>query len=104
MSQGRLPLGADFGHHRHADRQHRAGAVAAVAGDDPSAQRLDKAAADRQPQPGPGAAPILRLHPIEFIEDALEIVGRYPRPLVDDLDLDQFAVAARPDLDAAAGR
>ncbi len=99
-----MPLGADFGHHRHADRQDGAGAVAAVAGDDPSAQRLDKAAADRQPQPGSGAAPILRLHPIKFIEDALEIVGRYSRSLVDNLDLNQFAVAARPDLDAAADR
>src|SRR5271169_2399419 len=104
MRQFRLPLRRNLRHDRHADRQHRARAVATVAGDDPSAERLDKAAADRQTEAGTGAPAVLRLDTIEFVEDALEIGGRYPGSLIDDLDLDEFPVALRAEIDAAAGR
>src|SRR6266446_10692463 len=90
--------------HRKADRQHRAGAALPAAGLDPPALRLDKAAADRQPQTGPGAPAILRLDAIELVEDAFEIVGRDARPLIDDLDNGEFAVAPGLQVDAAAGR
>jgi hypothetical protein len=83
MRHRRLPLHNNLRHHRHPDRQHRARAVAPIAGDDPSAQRFDKTAADRQAEPGAGAAAILRVNAIELVEDALEIGRRYPRPLVE---------------------
>jgi hypothetical protein len=83
MRHRRRPLHNNLRHHRHPDRQHRAQAVAPIAGDDPSAQRFDKTAADRQAEPGAGAAAILRVNAIELVEDAFEIGRRYPRPLVE---------------------
>src|SRR5271155_222938 len=102
MRQFRLPLRRNLRHDRHPDRQHCTGTVAAIARDDPSPQRFDKTAADRQTEPCTGTAAILRLDTIEFVEDALEIGGRDPRPLIDDLDLDELAVAGCPNLDSAA--
>src|SRR5215471_58450 len=87
----------------HADRQNRARTVAAIAGEDPASERFHKAAADRETETGSGAPPILRLNPVEFIEDALEIGRRNSRPLIDDLDLDEFPVALCPQVDAASG-
>src|ERR1700759_4614504 len=46
MSQDPLAGRKDLRNHRHPDRQHRARAVAAVAGHDPAAQRFGKATAD----------------------------------------------------------
>src|SRR5690349_9341220 len=104
MRQFRLPLRGNLRHDRHPDRQHCAGAVAPVARDDPSPQRFDKTAADRQAEPCTGAAAILRLDTIEFVKDALEIGGRYPGALIDDLDLDELPVALRADINPAPGR
>src|SRR5438270_11376444 len=104
MRQFRLPLRWNLRHYRHADRQHRARAVPAVARDDPSSQRLDKAAADGQTEAGAGAPAVLGLDTIELVEDALEILGRYPGPLIDDLDLEELPVALCANIDAAAGR
>src|SRR6516164_11083147 len=104
MGHGRLASRIDLGHNGHADRQHRARPVATVAGNNPSAERLDKATANRKTETGPGAAPILRLDPVELVEDALEIGGRYPWPLIDNLDLDGLPVALGADIDAAASR
>src|SRR5207248_11069316 len=59
--------------HRDMDRQNRAGAVMTVSGLDMTALRLAKAAADRQAETRTSATPILRLHAIEFVEDAIEI-------------------------------
>ena len=78
--------------------------VAPVARDDPSAERLDKTAADRETETGAGTPAVLSLDTIEFVEDALEIGGRYSGPLIDDLDLDELPVALCADIDAAAGR
>ena len=50
------------------------------------------------------ALPVLRLDTIELVEDPLEIGWRYPGPLVDDLDLDEFPVAFGSDIDTAGGR
>jgi len=83
MRQFRLPLRRKLRHDRHPDRQYCTGTVAPVARDDPSAQRFDKTAADRQAEPGAGAAAILRVNAIELVEDAFEIGRRYPRPLVE---------------------
>src|SRR6266851_835920 len=90
--------------HRKADRQYRAGAVLPAPGLDAAALRLDKAAADRQPQPGAGATAVLRLDAVELIEDPFEIVRRDARSLIDDLNQGEFTVAPRPQVDAAAGR
>src|SRR5437588_777553 len=90
--------------HRKADRQRRTGAVLPATGLDPPALRLDKAAADRQPETGAGAPAILRLDAIELVEDAFEIARRDARPLIDDLDPGNIAVAPGPQVDAAAGR
>src|SRR5690349_20146235 len=79
-------------HNRHPDRQHRTRAVAPVARDDPSPQRLDKTATDRQTEPGAGTPAILRLDPVEFVENALEIGRWYPGSLIDDFDLDEFSI------------
>ena len=43
------------------------------------------------------------MHAIELVEDALEIGRRDARTFIDDLDLDEFAVAARANVDPAAG-
>src|SRR5690348_277853 len=104
MRQFRLPLRGKLRHDRHADRQHRTGTVAPVARDNPSPQRFDKTAADRQTEASAGTPAVLGLDTIEFVEDALEISGRYPWSLIDDLDLDQLPVALRANIDAAAGR
>src|SRR5437868_7108556 len=104
MRQFRLPLRRGLRYDRHADRQYCARAVAAVAGDDPSAERLDKAAADRKTEAGAGTPAILGLDTIEFVEDAFEIGGRDPGSLIDHLDLDEFPVALRANIDAAPGR
>src|ERR1700736_3270001 len=96
---------ADLGgfRHRDMDRQNRAGTVAAVARLDMAALRLDEAAADRQAQAGAGTTPVLRLDAIEFVEDALEVAGRDARPLIGHVHRDDIAIAARPNIDAAAG-
>src|SRR5215469_13949460 len=83
MRQGDAALGFDLGHHRHADRQDGARPVTTVARDDPAAERLDKAAADRKTEAGSRTPMVLRLNPVEFVENALKIAGRDPRPLVD---------------------
>src|SRR5215472_1198678 len=102
MSQRCLTGRGDLGHQWHADRQNRPRAVSAVAGDDPAAERLDKAAADRKAQTGAGAAPVLSLDPVKFVEDALEIGGRYPWALVDNLDLDKLPIPLRAEVDPTA--
>src|SRR5437764_2077556 len=89
--------------HRQADRQHRTGAVLPVTSLDATALRLDEASADRQPQPGAGAAAILRLDAVELVEDAFEIIGRDARSFIDDLDQGDLAVAPSPDVDPASG-
>src|SRR5919109_2672942 len=99
MRQFRLPFRSDLRYHRHPDRQHRARTVAPVTGNDPSAERLDKAAADRQAESGAGSPAILCLDPVELVEDALEIGRWYSGPLVDDLDLDELTVTLRTDVD-----
>src|SRR5260370_18344994 len=104
MREFRLPLRGNLRHDRRPDRQDRTGAVAPVARDDPSPQRFDKTAADRQTEPCTRTPAVLRLDTIELVEDPLEIGWRYPRPLIDDLDLDEFPVAFGSDIDAAAGR
>src|SRR5260370_39695649 len=104
MRQFRFPRRRNLRHDRHPDRQHRTGTVASVARDDPPPQGFDKTAADRQTEASSGTPAILCLDTIEFVEDALEVGWRYPRPLIDDLDLDEFPVAFGSDIDAAAGR
>src|SRR5690348_6720134 len=104
MRQFRLPRRRNLRHNRHPDRQHRTRAVAPVARDDPSPQRLDKTATDRQTEPGAGTPAILRLDPVEFVENALEIGRWYPGSLIDDFDLDEFSITLCADIDAAAGR
>src|SRR5262252_5558889 len=103
MRHHRLPRCGDFRHHRHPDRQHCARTVATVARDYPSSQRFDKAAANCQPEPGTGTPAVLRLNTIELIENALEVAGWYAGSLIDDFDLDEFAVAARAEIDPGAG-
>src|SRR6185437_3291657 len=102
MRHHHLPRGLDFRHHGHADRQYRARAVTAVAGGDPAAERLDKAAADRQAEAGPGSAAVLRLDAIKLVEDTFGIRGRNPGPFIDDLDFHELSVAARANVDAPA--
>src|ERR1700745_4131507 len=104
MRQFRLPLRRHLPHDRHPDRQHCTGTVAPVARADPSPQRLYKSSADRQTEPCTGTLAVLRLDTIELVEDPLEIGWRYPAPLVDDLDLDEFPVAFGSDIDTAGGR
>src|SRR5262249_32884799 len=102
MRHHRLPRCGDFRHHRHPGRQHCARTVATVARDDRSAQRFDKAAANCQPEPGTGTPAVLRLNTIELIENALGVAGWYAGSLIDDFNLDEFAVAGRANLDLAA--
>src|SRR2546423_3804905 len=103
MRRGRR---AHFGSRSYgdADREHRAGAIAAITRLDPAALRFDKATADRQTKPSAGALPILGADAIEFIEDAFEIASRDARPLVENLDRHGVALPARPHVYAAAGR
>src|SRR5205807_8902079 len=74
MRRGRR---AHFGSRSYGDedREHRAGAIAAITRLDPAALRFDKATADRQTKPSAGALPILGADAIEFIEDAFEIAS-----------------------------
>src|SRR5439155_19277456 len=90
--------------HRDTDRQNRAGAVMTVSGLDMTALRLDKAAADRQPQAGTSTTPVLRLDAIEFVEHALEIGGRDAWSLIDYLDRHCLPHALGANNDAAARR
>src|SRR2546423_15441997 len=103
MRRGRR---AHFGSRSYgdADREHRAGAIAAITRLDTAALRFDKATADRQTKPGAGALPILGADAIEFIEDAFEVASRDPRSLVYDLGRHGGALPARPHIDAAARR
>ena len=59
--------------------------VRSVPGRDGAAHGLDEASRDRQAKPGSRTHPIALLCPIEFIEDALQILRRDTRPLVHDL-------------------
>src|SRR3954453_15672551 len=97
---------ADLGgfRQRDMDRQNRAGAVMTVSGLDMTALRLDKPAADRQPQTGTSTTSVLRLDAIEFVEDPLEIGGRDAWSLIDGFDCHCLAIVPRPNIDAAAGR
>jgi hypothetical protein len=101
MRQGRLAHGRNLRYDGHADRQHCARTVAPIAGYNPSAQRFDKATANRQPEPSAGTPAILRLDAIELIENTLQIGGRNARTLIDDLDLYEFPVTGCADIDAA---
>src|SRR5256886_15121115 len=83
--------------HRDMDRQNRAGAVVTVSGLNMTALRLDKAAADRQPQAGTGTTPVLRLDAIEFVEDPLEIGGRGGRALLGGGGPPLLCLLARPE-------
>src|ERR1700722_14599555 len=96
----------DFGvlRYRDAQRQNRARAIAPIMRLDAATLRLDKTAANRQTEPGAGAAPVLRLHAIEFVEDAFEIVRRDARSLIDYFDRDGVSVLPGCEIDAAAGR
>src|SRR3981081_1542777 len=89
--------------HRDTDRQNRPRAVAAVVCLDLAALRLDETAADRQTQAGAGATPGLRLDAIEFVEDAVEVAGRDARSLIGHFQRNDIAIAAGPNIDAAAG-
>src|SRR3984893_19005139 len=93
MRQFRLPLRRKLRHDRHPDRQHCTGTVAPVARDDPSAQRFDKTAADRQTEASAGTPAILGLDTIELVEDALEIGGRGARAPIADFAHDHVPVA-----------
>src|SRR5215472_2591736 len=104
MHEGRLPLRSDLEHHRHADRQYRPRAIASIASDNPATQCLDKTAADRQTEAGTSAAAILRLDPIKFVENPLELRRWDPLAPVDDFDLDKLSVARRVNIDLAADR
>src|SRR5437588_7371523 len=90
--------------YRKVDHQHRTRSVPPIAGFDATTLRLDKASADRQPQPGARATAVLRLNAVELVEDAFEIVRRDARPFIDDLDQGDLAVAPGPQVYAAAGR
>src|SRR5437763_11233260 len=89
---------------RQPDDQYRAGTVAAVTELYLAALRLDKAAADRQPESGARAAAVLGLDAVEFVEDPFEVARRDARALVDDLDSDRLVLAPRADVDAAVRR
>src|SRR5260370_35237021 len=104
MRQFRLPLRGNLRHDRHPDRQDCTGAVAPVARDDPSPQRFDKTAADRQTEPCTRTPAVLRVDTIELVEDPLEIRWRYPRPLIDALDLDEIPVPLGSGTPAPPGR
>ena len=69
-----------------------------------TALRVEEAAADRQPEAGPGATPILRLDAVEFVEDPLEIGGWNARSFIENLDHHDLTVAASTYIDAAARR
>src|SRR5947209_8872853 len=103
MRCDRLGEFGGFGN-RKPDTQHGAGSVTAVLRLNRAALRLNKAAADRQPQAGAGAPPVLRLHPVEFIEHPLQIAGRDPRALVADLDYDSPVLIPRMDTDSTVRR
>src|SRR4051812_42526153 len=90
--------------YRQADAQHGSGPVAAVMRLDMPALRLDKAAADRQPQPGTGAAAVLGVDAVKFVEDAFEIARRDARALVDDLYDYVSVLSPRANIDGAVGR
>ena len=83
---------------RQADGERRAAAVGAVGRDDGAMHRLDKAAGNRQPQPGAGANLVGLLRAIEFVEDVIEIAGRNAAPLIENAQADRVRVL--PALDA----
>src|SRR5437763_16842907 len=99
MRQFRLPLHENLRHDRHPDRQHCTRTIAPVARNDPSPERLDKAAADRKTEAGAGTPAVLGLDSVELIKDPLEIGGRYAGSLIDDLDLDELPVALSANID-----
>src|SRR5262249_11131441 len=71
--------------HRKLDREGRARTAPDARGADRAAVRLDDAAADREPQPEPGAAyAAARL--LERLEDALEVLGLDAAAGVDHVD------------------
>src|SRR5262249_35352338 len=65
---------------------------------------LDKAAADRQPQPGAGALPVLRLDAVELVENPFEIAGQNARSLIDDLNRHDVAIAPGAQVDTGTKR
>src|SRR5689334_7212991 len=90
--------------HRDMNRHNRAGAITAVSGLNMTALGLNKAAADRQAKTRTSATPILRMHAIEFVENALQIARRDARSLIDDFDRHRLAIAPGSNIDTAAGR
>src|SRR5205807_9659214 len=102
MRRGRL---ADLGgfRDRDANRQDRARTVRTVLRLDATPLGFDKAAANRQPEAGPGAAAILGLNAIELVEDPFEIARRDAGSLIDNLDRDDIPVLPCMQIDAAAG-
>src|SRR5688572_4930302 len=69
---------------------------------DGPAMRLDDALADGQPQAGSRDLPVLRAHAVEFVEDALQLLGRNPRALVRDDQHHLLPGAVRADGDRRA--
>src|ERR1041384_2422452 len=65
---------------------------------------LDDPPADREPKPGPGDLAVAMLHPVEFIEDTLQILRRNPLPLIGHIDRHAPVAPAGMDADRRSGR
>src|SRR3954469_9012692 len=103
LLQGPLPRKGRLGG-RQRDPDDRAGAVGPVAGCDVAAMRLDKTAADRQTETGAGAAPVLRLRAVEFVEHTLPLGRRYSGTFIGYLDHHFVPLRAGLQRDAARVR
>src|SRR5215470_4292405 len=88
----------------NADREDGAAAVGSIGGHDGAAMGFDESPADGQPQSRAGALAVAVMHPIELVEDALEIARRDPGPLVAHLDDDLRTFAPAGNFDRRAGR
>src|SRR5262249_56616045 len=84
---------------RQADREDGPAATHPISGMNRAALRLDEASADREPKPGPGALPIATPHPIELVEDALQVLVRNARSLVAHFDDDAAFCGVGVDFD-----
>src|SRR5215469_13851664 len=102
------PLGCSAGailpiRHRHFNGEDGPGAVGPVPGANGPPHGLDEAAADGKPEAGPGAAAIRGMHPVELVEDPLQILWRDAVPLVQHLKDDPVGRPLAPKLHRGAG-
>src|SRR5215470_1253576 len=89
---------------RQLDREHRSRPIRPIGRRDGALHGFHEAARDGKAEAGARSYLVTFLHPIELVEDILQLVRRYSAALVEDLQAHRVLVAPALDANSGAGR